>query len=133
MRQEIYALDDDLKYIDLVTLAPFSDLRRRLSAWESKAIDGHRFEIWSPAIVDCPLALNDAKAPVVCIVEKLLAIGWTKHTGKIIHSNSRVGNFDARNILSQRSYLQCILDIKKVLKLSGGTLPSDQTNICLTC
>ncbi len=78
----------------------------------------------SSAPLDCPMALDALKVPVLLLVDALLSKGYKEVEKTVVHKKGGANIYDAGGLHKGRSYLQCLLDHDRLFKEGAKEFPS---------
>ena len=81
--------------------------------------------LMQPAILQTTLALNSPKIPVLSLLDALHQQGFAGRDQGVLHQHANFKNYDERNIVAKRAYLQCVLAMQSILP-KAGSFPSGE-------
>ena len=129
--------DCDPMWVEPFDLAPFRDLSTQLMKWASARPSEHAgcqaLVDVAPATPQC--ALTDADCPTILVLGKLKRDGWHQNPlGRTVHDETNVDCMlcDCRGAPSRKLYLQCLLDVRRRLRLTSS-IPSDEKQSFYKC
>lgn len=114
--------------IDLARLVGMdTSMRKQVKVWSPAASDIEGcVRLTSPQVCRPTCDINDAKAPVLTLVDHLAENGFTGQQIAVTHvSTSRRKVFDSRDLPKKRFYLQCVAKQKQLFRGGLASFRSD--------
>jgi hypothetical protein len=121
--------------VDLLYLGDWPSWRAGLRTWTA-APSARRgcVALHSPTLVSQRVWQPDEEAPVVCVLENLMAAGWRRGLGVREHAAGTPRLFHAPDPVASRHYLRCLERLDRLLAAGSLTsLPAGQSGKYYQC
>ena len=125
--QEVYP-DGCPQVLDLLCVSPWPVLRTTARQWDVQPSDvAGCVRLTQPALVmDRQWDLRHQVVPVVILLDRLTATGWAHGAPPALHTKATARVFRMADVISCRSYLQCLLVLEELQASGLPGLRSDQ-------
>ena len=123
--------------VDLLQMSSWSDFRTGLRQWASEpsSVPGV-IGLGSSTIAHAPTCWRNESTPTLCILEGLVAAGWSRGKSPPEHTAASAKTFGVRDPIASKSYLRCLLGLTDLVGDSVGQLDalrSDQNASYYSC
>jgi hypothetical protein len=107
-----------------------NDTRSLIRVWQTQPsdVDGC-INMHSPRPLALRMTLGDASVPVLALVDAVEALGYRGEKCLATHSATSPKEFDSRQVITKRSYLQCILALPELLHAGVVSFQSGQSSV----
>jgi hypothetical protein len=116
---------EDVGEIDLLQILTSNDVRRsQIRCWRQALSDVEGcIELCSSTVVAPTMSLKAKDVPILCLVDALTEAGYAAVRHTTFHRPNGPLEYDERNIVNRRYYLQCVLASLDLWR--GGAEPFD--------
>lgn len=126
--EEVFAIEDPL-LVDLLDLVGGATDRRRWLKWETRQSDVEGcVSLVAPTPLRPQASLSSPTIPVLCLMDALDQAGVAGVERRVVHDSVGVKEYDCRQAVAKRAYLQCVLAFGDLQAAGVGPFPSGQPN-----
>lgn len=124
--QDIFDIEEPI-LVDAIDVCGGMGQRRQFVKWQATTSDVEGcLRLMSPEVLRPKLPLTSPDILVLALVDALKERGCEGVSQRCFHSNADQKTFDARDLPSRRSYLQCVLALPELLSAGVASFVSGQ-------
>lgn len=110
LQLDVFKVSDSSKHQIIDVFGVDVAKRSQFKVWESvdSDLDGC-LGLCHPECITSKRMLSDARVPVLCLQDSLVALGYIASRGLVVHSPTSGLFYDSRDLMSSRTYVQAVL------------------------